>query len=181
MELNLHLKRDHKPAEYLSCVKDRKLQKLTKYRLLITGYRERMAQRRRQPREQTSLLERAGNRNVSYCTDYYHYIRAADFPKCYGITKCRKIKSRFRWKFQNDHNSSKIYKTQPVDKTETQFLACCTKTYFIFRQCFNIFLVCGEKKNYCTCFTDLFLSYVLHNLFIHVMDNALAILCKSCQ
>lgn len=67
MELNLHLKRDYKPAEYLSCVKDRKLQKLTKYRLLITGYRERMAQRR-QPREQTSLLERAGNRNVSYCT-----------------------------------------------------------------------------------------------------------------
>ncbi len=33
MELYLHLKRDYKPAEYLSCVKDHKLRTLMKYRL----------------------------------------------------------------------------------------------------------------------------------------------------
>ncbi len=44
-----------------------------------------------------------------------------------------------------------------------------------------------EKKNACTYLLNylmyLFLFYVLYNhlFLIHVMDNALAILCKSCQ
>ncbi len=57
----------------------------------------------------------------------------------------------------------------------------------IFNNVLNIFLVCEKKKYTCTYllnyFTGLFLFYVLYNclFLIHVMDNALAILCKSCQ
>ncbi len=70
MELYLHLKRDYKPAEYLSCIKDHKLRKtLTKYRLsdhCLAIERGRHRQRW-QPREQrllTVLAERAGNRGT---------------------------------------------------------------------------------------------------------------------
>ncbi len=68
----LHLKRDYKPAEYLSCVKDHKLRKtLTKYRLsdhCLAIERGRHRQRW-QPQEQTLCARRKSwkQRNISYC------------------------------------------------------------------------------------------------------------------
>ncbi len=72
MELYLQLKREYKPAEYLSCVKDHKLRKtLTKYRLSdqCLAIERGWHRQRWQSREQTVftvLAERAGN--ISYCT-----------------------------------------------------------------------------------------------------------------
>ncbi len=89
MELYLHLKRDYKPAEYLSCVKDHKLRKtLTKYRLsdhCLAIERGRHRQRW-QPREQRlcslcSQKELETEEHFLLHCDYYHNIRAAYFPK----------------------------------------------------------------------------------------------------
>ncbi len=57
--------------------------------------------------------------------------------------------------------------------------------FSFFSNVLNIFLGCKKKKKkkLKIYFIDLFLFYVLYNhlFLIHVMDNALAILCKSCQ
>ncbi len=89
MELYLQLKRDYKPAEYLSCVKDHKLRKtLTKYRLsdhCLAIERGRHRQRW-QPREQRLCLlcsqkELETEEHFLLHCDYYHHIRAAYLPK----------------------------------------------------------------------------------------------------
>ncbi len=89
MELYLHLKRDYKPAEYLSCIKDHKLRKtLMKYRLsdhCLAIERGRHRQRW-QPREQRlcslcSQKELETEEHFLLHCDYYHNIRAAYFPK----------------------------------------------------------------------------------------------------
>ncbi len=89
MELYLHLKRDYKPAEYLSCIKDHKLRKIvTKYRLsdhCLAIERGRHRQRW-QPREQRlcslcSQKELETEEHFLLHCDYYHNIRAAYFPK----------------------------------------------------------------------------------------------------
>ncbi len=135
MELYLHLKRDYKPAEYLSCIKDHKLRKIvTKYRLsdhCLAIERGRHRQRW-QPREQRlcslcSQKELETEEHFLLHCDYYHNIRAAYFPKFLQIKphfmafKCRKIKSHFRRKFQNDHNSSKICISLSQTKTISQW------------------------------------------------------------
>ncbi len=88
MELYLQLKRDYKPAEYLSCVKDHKLRKtLTKYRLsdhCLAIERGRHRQRW-QPREQRLCLlcsqkELETEEHFLLHCDYYHHIRAAYLP-----------------------------------------------------------------------------------------------------
>ncbi len=60
-----------------------------------------------------------------------------------------------------------------------------TYVFFFFCNVLNIFLGCKKikKMHVLIYFIDLFLFYVLYNhlFLIHVMDNALAILCKSCQ
>ncbi len=89
MELYLQLKRDYKPAEYLSCVKDHKLRKtLTKYRLSDHGLAiERGRHRQRwQPQEQRlcslcSQKELETEEHFLLHCDYYHHIRAAYLPK----------------------------------------------------------------------------------------------------
>ncbi len=86
MELYLHLKRDYKPAEYLSCVKDHKLRKtLTKYRvsdhcLAIERGRHRQ---RWQPREQRQCSQKEVETEEHFLLhcDYYHSIRTTYFPK----------------------------------------------------------------------------------------------------
>ncbi len=87
--LYLHLKRDYKPAEYLSCVKDHTLRKiLTKYRLndhCLAIERGRHRQRW-QPREQRLCLlcsqkELETEEHFLLHCDYYHHIRAAYLPK----------------------------------------------------------------------------------------------------
>ncbi len=89
MELYLQLKRDYKPAEYLSCIKDHKLRKtLTKYRLsdhCLAIERGRHRQRW-QPREQRLCLlcsqkELETEEHFLLHCDYYHHIRAAYLPK----------------------------------------------------------------------------------------------------
>ncbi len=89
MELYLQLKRDYKPAEHLSCVKDHKLRKtLTKYRLsdhCLAIERGRHRQRW-QPREQRLCLlcsqkELETEEHFLLHCDYYHHIRAAYLPK----------------------------------------------------------------------------------------------------
>ncbi len=65
----------------------------------------------------------------------------------------------------------------------------CIYIYVFFFNVLNIFLGCEVKReekkkmHVLIYFIDLFLFYVLYNhlFLIHVMDNALAILCKSCQ
>ncbi len=77
---------------------------------------------------------------------------------------------------------------------QDHFLHVIQRFFFVvfLNNVLNNFLVSclwEEKKRKYTCtyllnyFTDLFLFYVLYNclFLIHVMDNALAILCKSCQ
>ncbi len=89
MELYLHLKRDYKPAEYLSCVKDHKLRKtLTKYRLsdhclAIETAQTKMAATRTDTVCSQKELE-TEEHFLLHC-DYYHNIRAAYFPKLQQI------------------------------------------------------------------------------------------------
>lgn len=89
MELYLHLKRDYKPAEYLSCVKEHRERKtLTRYRLSDHGLAvERGRHRQRwQPREQRlcslcSQGEVETEEHFLLHCDTYHSIRADYFPK----------------------------------------------------------------------------------------------------
>ncbi len=71
MELYLHLKRDYKPSEYLSCVKDSQIKKDTnkvQTERSLSGYRERMTQTKmaatRTESVFTVLAERGGNRGT---------------------------------------------------------------------------------------------------------------------
>ncbi len=70
------------------------------------------------------------------------------------LPNSEKLKSHFRGKFQNDHNSSEICislsqtKTvSRVDKTEVRSFLTLYKGFFFFlNNVLNIFLVCGKKK-----------------------------------
>ncbi len=124
MELYLHLKRDYKSAEYLSCVKDHKLRKiLMKYRLsdhCLAIERGRHRQRW-QPREQrlcSLLAERAGN--LLHC-DYYHNIRAAYFPKF------QQIKPHFKALPNAEKLSHILGENSTMITTAARYVSSCHK------------------------------------------------------
>ncbi len=218
MELYLHLKRDYKPAEYLSCIKDHKLRKtLTKYRL--SDHCLAIERGRHRPQEQRlcslcSQKELETEEHFLLHCDYYHNIRAAYFHKL------QQIKLNFMALPNAEKLSHILGENSKMITTAARYVSACHKLrlsasgqnwskiiscmlhvffvfsfsffFFFFYNVLNIVLVCGKKKKKkrkytCTYllnyFTDLFLFYVLYNclFLIHVMDNALAILCKSCQ
>ncbi len=173
-ELFLQLKRDYKPAEYLSCVKDHKLRKtLTKYRLsdhCLAIERGRHRQRW-QPREQRlcslcSQKELETEEHFLLHCDYYHHIRAAYLPKF------KLIQPNFMALPNADKLSHILGENSKTIATAARYVSACHKLrlsasgqtwstiiYFMlynvyvficfFCCCFfvlNIFLGCEKKK-----------------------------------
>ncbi len=160
---------------------------------------------RRQPREQIlcSRRKRWKQRNISYCTVIT--ITTLEWHISPNYNKLNQI----LWHYQNAEKWSHILgENSKMITTAARYVSACRKLrlsasgqnwskiiscmlykgFFFVRNVLNIFLVCGKKRqNACTYllnyFADLFLFYVFYNrlLHIHVMENALVILCMSCQ